>query len=366
MNSELTHIDDFLADSARGSAEPGDLQLWINSDQISFHKAELPDAPKSKWMNLLPWILEDELLMPVEDMHLVICAVDAERNASVIAIPKSEVFRLQMLVEAASIRVRSFLPDVLALPLEEGFITLAAVGRDRLLVRTGPFEGFSGDTKMVWQLLELRKSQDESLQLQCFGLEQESLPDWAEQCCQLSPNPVNWSFAETIPETNLLVGPFRAKSRTKLKPWYPSMGLAAMAIFLLCSLGLVDYLKNGRELEQINQLLMREFEAAFGVTASSPARIQSQGEQILREREQRFFSLVDSVMPITESLDPVLSNCSDCGLVSVQIEPDSATLVMAQGVDLSARLNDPDQFRISSSGANDQDQVVLNLQRRVQ
>jgi len=364
MNPETTHIDDFLGGAELEGSEQRQLHLWVSSDQVSFHQVELPDAPKSKWMALLPWILEDELLLPVEDMHLVICSVDTSRLASVLAIPKREMYRLQLLVEEESAKMRSFLPDVLALPLEEGFVTLAMLG-DRLLARSGKYEGFSGAPDFVWQVLQLRREQGEIFQIQCFGMSSESLPKWAAELCSLNSNPINWQFAEVPVEANLLVGEFRAKTgRISFGPWIPSFGLAALAVFLLFSFAVVDHIKTGRELQLINQQLLREFEAAFAIAASSPELVQREGAQILRDRELRYFSVSDSILPVTEALDSVLSSCSDCDLASVQIDANSTTLVMKQDLNAISRLQSQAMFNLTSGEPNEQQQVVLNLQRQ--
>lgn len=363
MNPELTHIDEYLGGSNAENSEPSELHLWVNSDQISFHEVELPDAPKSKWMTLLPWILEDEFLIPIEEMHLVICHVDSSRRASVAAIPKKEMYRLQLLLENQPSQVRSVLPDVLALPLEEGFISLAAIG-DRLLVRSGRYQGFSGSAEFVWQVLELQQSQGVPLQIQCFGIVEESVPSWASDISSFNANPINWQFSEPLFESNLLAGDFRSRSnRFNFRAWMPSMALGALAACLLLSLGVIDHVKTGRELLLIDQHLLREFEASFGVSASSPARVQVEGAQIIRDRELRYLSVVDSILPITQSIDAVLSGCSNCELVSAQINTSSATLVMNQNSEAISRLRNLEGYSLTSGEPNEQQQVVLNIQR---
>ena len=364
MNPELTHIDDYLGEPSTASLDSSDLNLWVNSDQVTFHLAELPDTPKSKWKTLLPWILEDELLMPVEDMHLVICSVDSGRCASVLAIPKKEMYRLQLLLENAQSKIRSLLPDVLALPVEEGFVTLAAVG-DRILVRSDRYQGFSGTADFVWQILAMRRSQGEVFQIQCFGLSEDSVPDWARESSSFNSNTINWKFTELPAEANLLVGEFRPKTgRSGFNFWMLSIGLGAIAVCLLLSLALVDHVKTGRELLQIDQQLLREFEASFGVSASAPERVQIEGAQVLRDRELRYLSVADSVLPIAESLDTALSSCSGCDIASVQLDANSTTLVIKQDADAISRLQGLDGYSFTSSAPNGQQQIVVNLQRR--
>lgn len=364
MNPELIHIDDYLGGLNDENSSSVDLHLWVNSDQISFHQVELPEAPKSKWMSLIPWILEDELLLPVEEMHLAICSVDSARQASVVALPKKEMYRLQLLLEEQPSKILSWLPDILALPLEEGFITLAAIG-DRVLVRTDRYQGFSGSPDFVWQVLALRRTQGEIFQIQCFGVSQDSVPEWARDSSSFNSNAINWQFAEVPIEANLLTGQFRQKaSRSGFNFWMPSIGLGAIALCLLISLALVDHVKTGRELLLINQQLLREFEANFGASASSPERAKLEGAQLLRDREVRYLSVADSILPIAESLDAILSNCSGCDLASVQLDIDGTTLVMKQDANAVSRLRSLEGYNLTSGAPNEQQQIVVNLKRQ--
>jgi type II secretion system protein L len=364
MNPELAHIDEYLSGPNANNSELPDLHLWINSDQLRFHLVELPDVPKGKWMALLPWILEDELLLPVEEMHLVICSVDTDGQARVISIPKKEIYRLQLLLEDKPARVRTLSPDVFALPLEEGFITLAQVG-ERLLVRTGMYQGFSGEADFVWQILELQRSQGEVFQIQCFGVAEETVPRWAQDSCSFNANAINWQFSELPSDANLLVGEFRPKAaQSLLGDWMPNIGMGAIALCLLISLAIVDHLKTGQELQLINQQLAREYEASFGVSLSAPERAQSEGARLISEREVRYFSLSDSILPMSLYLDSALSRCTDCGLASVQIEPDKATLVMRENTAALATMRNQEGFSLSNGTPNEQQQIVVNIERQ--
>lgn len=380
MNPELLHIDEYLSGfesvsefASESSEERSDrfLSLWVNSDQISFHRIELPDAPKSKWLSLLPWILEDQLLVPVEDLHLVICSVSSERVADVASIPKTEMHRLQLLLEGDSKLVQSLIPDIFALPLESGFITVAKLG-DRLLVRSGQYQGFSGTPDFVWTALQLQQmqalAQDSSLQqplrVQCIGLDAESVPDWAVSHCVFNANPINWQFADVPAETNLFTGAFRAHRRLpSLSFWMPTIGFAALALVLFCSWALVDHVKTGRELVQINQQVLNEFEASFGEASSAVSSVQRETEAILSQRELRYFAMANSVMDITQSLDAVLSSCSDCDFSRLQISIDSATLTMSQNANAVSGFSSMEGFGLSSNVPDESGQVQLDIRR---
>ena len=36
------------------------MDLWVPSESVAMHLIDPPSAPKRKWTNLIPWILEDK------------------------------------------------------------------------------------------------------------------------------------------------------------------------------------------------------------------------------------------------------------------------------------------------------------------
>lgn len=371
MNTDLFHIDQYLSgelplaeDSVRS------LSLLISSDQVSFHQVQLPDAPKAKWKQLLPWIMEDQLLMPVDELHLVICSVDAERLAQVISIPKSEMHRVQLLLEKSSSGVSRLIPDILALPLQEGFTSLAKCG-DRLLVRSGQYEGFSGSPEFVWSLLEMQESQkellDEPLKFQCFGMDAETIPSWALSKVSLNTNAIDWAFTDYPAEANLLVADYKSQRKlVQLGPWLPTLIAASIAFVLFCGWVLIDHKTNARELAQLNPVVMNEFEAHFGVPLSQLNLLQRQGSQIISEKEARYLSSAASVWPVTESIDAALSSCPECRIESLVIESDAGQIRIENNASVLATIARAEALDVTLSEPNANDEVVITFIRQAQ
>ena len=399
MSTDLYHIHDYLRGdlAAADEASVSQLSLLVESDLISFHHVQLPDAPKSKWNALLPWILEDQLLLAVEDLHFVICSVDSERMARVISVPKKEIHRLQLLLEGSdgnsagvleqgsistsdpqvsvSRTISALIPDVLALPMEEGFISLTKLD-DRLLVRSAEYEGFSGKADFVWAALGLMQSQkeilDEPMRLQCFGIELESLPEWAQPFATCTSKPIDWSLEAfglgSLPGgANLLVGEYRPKpKRLKLGAWMPSLIAASLALILFCAWITVDHLKNGQELVQINNLVVDEFEANFSAPISRLDTLRRQGAEIISGKEIRYFSVESSILAAVDSMDSALSNCSDCQISALKIEPQQAQLEISNNPALLGALSRLDGVESSASEADENDMVSIELEFSLQ
>ena len=371
MSADLLHIDEYLSgEPLLASDSPRSISLLISSDQVSFHQVQLPDAPKAKWMQLLPWIMEDQLLLPVHELHFVICSVDADRLAQVISIPKSEMHRLQLLLEKSSLDVSRFIPDILALPLEEGFISLAKWG-DRLLVRSDQYKGFSGSPEFIWSLLELQESQqellDEPLKYQCFGISDDALPDWIQDKASLNTNVIDWAFADFPAESNLLTGEYKPQRKLlQIGPWMPTLVAASMALVLLCGWIFVDHRINTRELAQLNPVVATEFEAHFGVPPSQLNALRRQASQIISEKESRYLSSAVSVWPIAESIDAALSSCPDCRIGSLEIASDAGQIRIENNTSVLASMARADGLDVTISEPNTEDEVVITFIRQVQ
>ena len=43
--------------------------LWVPSEYTSIHYVDVPTAPRRKWMDIIPWMLEDKLLQDPSETH---------------------------------------------------------------------------------------------------------------------------------------------------------------------------------------------------------------------------------------------------------------------------------------------------------
>jgi len=78
LDQRFSDLTDPLKSVAGSNAEP--LTLWVPSEAISLHSVDIPTAPQRKWAELLPWMLEDRVLQPVDEMHFVVAGRDDKKN----------------------------------------------------------------------------------------------------------------------------------------------------------------------------------------------------------------------------------------------------------------------------------------------
>jgi type II secretion system protein L len=66
------------------------MQLWVPTERIGFHQVDVPTAPERKWPQLIPWLLEDRLLQPVEEMHFVIAGRTGNNQLQLLAVSRDD------------------------------------------------------------------------------------------------------------------------------------------------------------------------------------------------------------------------------------------------------------------------------------
>ena len=102
-------------ESAAGSNELS-MQLWVPSERVGIHLIDVPTAPERKWPELIPWLLEDRILQPVEQMHFVIGERDDQGQVQVFALSCSDMQEWQRVADNAGVAALSMVPDFLVLP----------------------------------------------------------------------------------------------------------------------------------------------------------------------------------------------------------------------------------------------------------
>ncbi len=137
------------------------MHLWVPSELVALHSLDTPTAPRRKWSELIPWMLEDELLQPLEEVHLAISDSSVEGQLPVWAVSRHNLLEWQRIAENSGVAAQSMLPDYLALPWEPGRISIG--WRDGVyLVRSGLYQGFAATADIVWAMVDNLIQQQDS------------------------------------------------------------------------------------------------------------------------------------------------------------------------------------------------------------
>ena len=143
----IHHLDSYITnegeafESVAGS-DSVQMDLWVPSERVTVHFVDIPTAPRRKWPELIPWMLEDRLLQGVDEMHFVISKTTAEGQLQVFAVSHQDLKEWQRVAQNAGVSAQSMLPDYLPLPWEPERISVG--WRDGVcLVRYGVAQGFA-------------------------------------------------------------------------------------------------------------------------------------------------------------------------------------------------------------------------------
>lgn len=134
---------------------------WIPTEAVACHAPVVPAVPRRKWQGMIPWLLEDQLLEPLERLHLAWGDRDPEGVVPVLAVNRELLARWQQGAPGPLV------PDAFALPWHKGECALAVEG-DRWLLRAGPWQLAAGPAALLAPLVA-RLLGDGGLQLVVYG-----------------------------------------------------------------------------------------------------------------------------------------------------------------------------------------------------
>ncbi len=348
----LHHLDRRPPGSGDASRE---VALWVPSQRVSVHLIDAPTAPQRKWAELIPWMLEDRLLQPVDEMHFVIGHTvtgqtgtadnsienDGKKQVAVSVVSKQDLREWLRIVENAGVDARAMVPDYLALPFEPGRISMAW-HEGKFLVRSGSDRGFAATADLAWLMVRrLLDSADIAPRLSISTPDASLIPDDLRDAADINSAEIDWQFAAMPMSANLLTGEFKPAAADLA----PQSWLATAALLLLTVVLGFGYLQlSNAQLETRIAELEAEASAGFGNIflgqRARPDEIRRTGEQLLGDLFRQRESLQGPVMKALSGLDAVLTNC-DCELQTLvasesglSLTLKNAAAVKTQGLDL--------------------------------
>ena len=88
--------------------------LWVPSERVGLHSIPIPSAPERKWAELIPWMLEDRLLQPVDEMHFVVAGRD-DQQLHILAVSQQDMREWLRIADNAGVAASAMAPDFMAL-----------------------------------------------------------------------------------------------------------------------------------------------------------------------------------------------------------------------------------------------------------
>ena len=339
------------------------MQLWVPTERIGFHQVEVPTAPERKWPQLIPWLLEDRILQPVEEMHFVIAGRTDNNQLQVLAVSREDMQHWCRVAENSAVAASSMVPDYLALPWEAGRINVGW-REGTVVVRSGPDQGFAASPEIAWAMIDrLIQSAEVAPRLSISIPDQSLVPQDLGQTADINDSNIDWEFTDIPATPNLLQGDFKPRSsQTSQASWLPVMGLAALALVLLFAYLQISNNLLGKQVQQLEQQLVSGSAKLFGTGNINAADVRSLAEQRLSYLFAQQQSLRTGAVVGLTALDSLMSDC-ECNLVSMTAGDDKLSLVIDSGSKLKSRaLNIPGyQTSITQQPNRGEDSIVLTL-----
>lgn len=231
-SGELANWDQ-LPDLAAYAVQRTTIVLLSASDTV-LTQVEIPAGASRQLETMLPYLVEEELAQDADDLHFAVLNKRGDK-ASVAGVDRHWLrFCLQELRQIG-IEVRKVMPDVLALPVEEGGLSAVQLGSD-WLVRKGEYQGICVDSEWLAMLglSEWGREGEHPLPLKSYSpLPELALTEGAEWT-EAEPQLVMAMLTRNViaSKINLLCGEFKPKSSLS-KYWIVWKKCAVAAGFLL-------------------------------------------------------------------------------------------------------------------------------------
>jgi type II secretion system protein L len=307
--------------------------LWVPGEKVVAHRVPRPKAPKRKWPDMLPWLLEDRLLQPVESLHFV--AFDEGNTGEIVVYTVSQSDMKDWLGIAAEQGLRNFrmLPDYLALPWQPGSISIAA--RDELLlVRTSLAQGFAAPAAIAGELLSTFADESVKDLNLAHALARELLPASLQARARAGDWQTNWQDTTVQPglaDINLLVHTFSQKPQRDLRA-VAGRALAPMFGLLLVVLGMAYLGYSNRQLEQeLAQLQAQqkaEFTRQFPALRFDAEAVRDDVESLLSSLYAQQDRMSTQFMGLLANLDTYLATCG-CTVQGLGLGPEGGEVLLA-------------------------------------
>ena len=355
----IHHLDRHLVNEGE---EHRSMALWVPSERVTVHRIDAPTAPQRKWSELIPWILEDRLLQPVEDMHFVIGSVVTEgdnRQVDITVVSKQDMREWLRIADNASVTPTALVPDYLALPSEEGRISI--VWREgSLLVRDAAGNGFSAAPVLAWSLVRrLIAAADIAPRLSISVPDDTLIPEDFLEDTDINAADIDWQLSELPLSANLMRGEFASSAKQiSSSSWLSSAALLVLALVL----GFGYLQVSNAALEERVMTLEKQVSTGFGNVfkgqKAKPEKVRTSGELLLANLFRQRESLGAPTIQLLISLEKFMTACN-CDLESLLVSGSEIQLDLKNASKLKvAKLNVPD-FKVSSKQIGDVTSINL-------
>jgi general secretion pathway protein L len=253
--------------------------VLVPSENILLTQVTLKARNREQLIRAIPYALEEDLAEDVELLHFAPGPRQADGSYPVAVVARAHMTQWLSQLDAAGLTPVALIPDVLALPKAADTAWTLLLERDRAVLRTGAYTGFTLEPANLEALLacalEEAAVQPEIIEFHNCD-EAVSGPPPSLPSIRYEPRggcpPDLWAAGlDEKRAINLLQGQYRIKSDIgrMLKPWRAAAALLGVWIALQAVQGIIDQ----RRLAAEERALRAEIEQVYRDTFPNAARI---------------------------------------------------------------------------------------------
>lgn len=363
LDQQVNTSDDPLQSVAGTNLESK--SLWVPSERIGLHSIDIPSAPERKWAELIPWILEDRVLQPVDEMHFVVAARD-DQQVHILAVSQQDIREWIRIADNAGIAAVAMAPDFMALDWEPGILSVGW-REGMLLVRDGINSGFAALPAVGWVMVDsILKSTSVMPRLSISLPDEDMVPEHLRAEANINSSSVDWQFS-AFPAVNLMTAEFKPKAaRPVWFQWWP-VAASTIAVLLLT----VIYLQLASrsfeaEVSDLQQHLLTSHSRVFGGAKPALVEFRSSAEARIEQLFKQQKSLQAEPVAALSALDAVMNACQ-CELQAMTASKSGVQLKVLGGSKLlNKSLNVPGyQISLEQDQKAGPDVFALSMKPRV-
>ena len=309
--------------------------LWVPSERVGLHSIPIPSAPERKWAELIPWMLEDRLLQPIDEMHFVVAGRD-DQQLHILAVSQQDMREWLRIADNAGVAASAMAPDFMALTWEAGIVSVGW-REGMLLVRDGIYSGFAASPNVGWVMLDgILKNSSVMPRLSISLPDEDMVPEHLREAASINSSSIDWQFT-SFPSLNLMSAEFKPKAASSVWfHWWP-VAVSTFAVLFLA----VFYLQvASRALEAdvltLEQQLLTSHTRVFGGAKPSLSEFRSIAESKIDRLFKQQKSLQQEPLVGIAALNPFMTACQ-CELHSMIANKSGVQLKLSGGSKLMAK-----------------------------